>query len=90
MSVFLEDDLLDVYEVDPLDLLTCGAFEAGSSLWVSTLGQLRVEGLEVSRDDIPEFPGHAQARRPAGRFGSGLRTRLAASAVPYGLPRRPQ
>lgn len=45
MSVFLEDDLLDVYEVDPLDLLTCGAFEAGSTLWVSTLGQLRAEGL---------------------------------------------
>lgn len=83
MSVFLEDDLILFHGVDPLAILTCGLFEEGSTLWVSELGQLRREGLAVSRDDIAEFPGHALVQRMDGKFGAGLRSRLAMNAQPY-------
>ena len=88
MSVFLVDDLPD--EFDAADILTCGLFEEGSTLWISTLSVYRDEGLQIVRDDIPELPGHGLLRKPdGGRFNSGLRTRLAKRAKQW-EPRDPQ
>lgn len=81
MSVFLVDDLPP--GLDPAKLLNCGLFEEGSTMWVHALSTYRGEGLEIVRDAIEEFPGHALVRKPdGGRFNSGLRTRLAKTARP--------
>lgn len=77
--MFLVDDLPN--GLDPTDILRCGLFEEGSTLWVHPLSTYRGEGLDVVRDDIDEFPGHALVRKATGaRFNSGLRSRLAVSA----------
>lgn len=83
MSVFLVADLPQGVAVE--QVLDCGLFEPGSTLWVHPLSVYRQEGLEIVRDDIEEFPGHALVRKPGGtRFNSKLRTRLATSAKPWG------
>src|SRR5258708_40112160 len=78
MSVYLQDEIEHAGYV-PRDLLKRWA---GYWIYSLTVGQLRDEfGQDVSRDPMPDFPGHALVRDATGKRTQGKRTRMAERCV---------